>query len=232
MNFINHIIEPTRLFLSWRILDGLATRYIVAELYKTNESTVDFKYLTETEDFRKAQEKGFVFHTAFQDIHLTYYNVLDTFTRRIPPRKREDFSKYLAGLRLKGDAVLSDFALLGYSGAKLLSDSFSIIHPFDHVKGKCELFLEVANFKKEFKEKIEIGMPVSFLIEPSFKNSKEKRIQVIIFKQVVGEIHQVLVPSFFDWLEQNRIECAVVEKVNGTLDCPNIYLYVAVLSEN
>ncbi|HEX4044328.1 MAG TPA: hypothetical protein VHZ76_01510 [Gammaproteobacteria bacterium] len=71
----------------------------------------------------------------------------------------------LEGLRLQADVQISDFALLGYSGAKLLSDGFSIIHPFAHANGPCELLLEAAGYRhiqQSDKAIIQIDDPVSF----------------------------------------------------------------------
>jgi len=53
----------------------------------------------------------------------------------------------MEGLRLKPDIHLSNFALLGYPGAKLPSDGFSIIHPFNDAKSEVELILEAAGFR-------------------------------------------------------------------------------------
>ncbi|MCD6038940.1 MAG: hypothetical protein K0S27_340 [Gammaproteobacteria bacterium] len=77
-------------------------RYIVAELNRM-ENGINLTYLVNTEDFRKAQNKGFKSYTAFQDIHKIHHNVLDAFMRRLPPRTRGDFSEYMEGLRLKPD---------------------------------------------------------------------------------------------------------------------------------
>src|SRR3990167_8972072 len=126
MRFIEHIIEPTKLLLAWQSSDEKhRTRYIVAELTSTRDD-VELVYLPETKDFIEAQKHGFKDYPAFQDINKTHHHVLDAFMRRLPPRKRGDFSQYLESLRLKPDTKMSDFALLGYSGAKLLSDGFSI----------------------------------------------------------------------------------------------------------
>lgn len=114
MHFIEHIIEPNKLLLAWQSLDEKdSTRYIVAELNRAENKKITLIYLINTEDFRKAQNKGFESYPAFPDIAKTYDNVFDTFMRRLPPRTRRDFPQYLEGLRLKPDVQLNDFALLG-----------------------------------------------------------------------------------------------------------------------
>lgn len=147
MHFIKHIIEPNRLLLAWQSPEEQCrTRYIVAELNATG-TDISLTYLPQTKDNQEAQNKGFDSYPAFPSTNALHHNVLDAFMCRLPPRTRGDFTQYLEGLRLKPDAKLSDFALLGYSGAKLPSDGFSIIHPFSHVDGACELLLEAAGYR-------------------------------------------------------------------------------------
>lgn len=57
MNLITHIIEPQWLYLAWQAPEGGARR-IVAEFIKTNHA-IELHYLTQTEDFRQARERGF-----------------------------------------------------------------------------------------------------------------------------------------------------------------------------
>jgi hypothetical protein len=59
MHFINHIIEPIKLLLAWQSSDEThRTRYIIGKLNRAGDK-VNLTYLTDTSDFRKAQEKGF-----------------------------------------------------------------------------------------------------------------------------------------------------------------------------
>lgn len=68
MNFIEHIIEPKKLLLAWQSPnENCRTRYIVAELNRVQDE-ISLTYLADTEDFRKAQKKGFESYPAFQDI--------------------------------------------------------------------------------------------------------------------------------------------------------------------
>jgi hypothetical protein len=230
MKFINHIIEPTKLLLAWQSLDSHRIRYVVAELNRTPEG-VSLTYLVNTEDFRKAQQRGFEFYPAFQDINKTHYNVLDTFMRRLPPRTRGDFTQYLEGIRLKPDSSLSDFALLGYSGAKLLSDGFSMIHPFNNVNDECELLLEVAGFRhieQNDSSKIEIGARVTFLIEEKNPIMQEPAIGIMLANRKLGYVNRGLIQTILAWINNGRIVSAQVEKINGTPGRPALYIYVQV----
>lgn len=230
MHLIEHIIEPQKLLLAWQSSDeSHRARYIVAELNRMEEDA-NLIYLVNTEDFRKAQLHGFQSYPAFQDTHKIHDHVLDSFMRRLPPRTRGDFSLYLEGLRLSPNAQFSDFALLGYSSAKLLSDGFSIIHPFNKVNGPCELLLEVAGYRhQKHKNEIKIGDIVSFEKEESNNVTQEEAIRILVNKEPIGYVNRGLLPAFFDWINNNRIGNAWVEKTNGTPEQPIIYLYVKIL---
>lgn len=230
MHFIKHIIEPTKLLLAWQSSDEAhRTRYIVGELYRA-ENEINLRYLTNTEDFRNAQNRGFESYPAFQDTDKIHHNVLDAFMRRLPPRTRGDFPQYLEGLRLKPEAQLSNFALLGYSGAKLPSDGFSIIHPFNDAKGACELLLEAAGFrhiKKNHDIEIKIDDPAIFSKELN-ETTQEEAIHITIHGKHIGYVNRGLIPTFLDWMDNGRIAGAWIEKINGTPGKPTAYLYVQI----
>lgn len=229
MNFIEHIIEPTKLLLAWQSFDEQhRTRHIVGELIYT-DSDYNLKYNVSTQDFKVAQQNGFVAYPAFPDVIHIYSNALDAFMRRLPPRTRGDFPQYLQSLRIKPDAQLSDFALLGYSGAKLPSDGFSFIHPFENVDGHCELLLEVAGFRHiSKKNKIEIDQLASFSIEANNEFTHEDAVQISVSGEKIGYVNRGLVPTFINWIQSTRIAGAWIEKLNGTPERPSAYLYVKV----
>lgn len=234
MQYINHIIEPTKLLLAWQSLDEKhRTRYIVAELNQS-ETGVTLTYLTDTKDFRTAQERGFESYPAFQDITRPHYNVLSTFMRRLPPRTRADFAQYLAGMRLKPDSILSDFALLGYSGAKLLSDGFSIIHPFNNVDEECELLLEIVGFRyitENDRKKVEAGTPVTFFVEEKHEITKELAIRMMGNDIKLGYVNRALIPTVLEWIQDQRISSAWIEKLNGTPGRPAAYIYTQIVEK-
>jgi len=233
MHFIEHIIEPSKLLLCWRSPDeNIRTRYIVAELNRVGDE-ITLSYLCNTKDFINAQNEGFTGYPAFQDIKITHHNVLDAFMRRLPPRTRGDFKKYLEGLRLKPDAQLSDFALLGYSGARLPTDSFSIVHPFNQVAEPCELLLEATGYRrlnKSLNLGINIGDTATFAKEYN-EQCQEEAIRIVVGEKLVGYITRALVPTFQEWLEHGRIVGAWIEKTNGTPTEPTAYLFVSISSK-
>jgi len=73
-------------------------------------------------DLDTARSKGFKGYLAFPHFKETYrLGVMESFMTRLPPRSREDFGKFLDYWHL--DSLLknsiSDFTLLGYTGAAL-----------------------------------------------------------------------------------------------------------------
>lgn len=128
---LQHVVEPERLLLTWQPPDDgttIRTRRIVAELtYSDNYESVTFTYLVDTPDFLAAKAAGFLGYPAFRLKTATHtQGVMSAFMRRLPPRKREDFGAYLTQHWLPNPFTLSDFALLGYTGAKLPSDGFAL----------------------------------------------------------------------------------------------------------
>lgn len=232
MHFIEHIIEPQKLLLAWQSSDEQhRTRYIVAELFRTPENKIDLIYLKNSQDFHKAKKKGFESYLAFNDVNEIHHDVLDAFMRRLPPRTRGDFSQYMQRLRLQPDAQLSDFALLGYSGAKLPSDGFSIIHPFYDVDASFELLLEAAGFRHVQKNHDEIKINDRAKFSKNFnENTQEEAVEIIVNQKLIGYVNRGLLPSFLMWLEKNRIIDAWIEKINGSPGKPSVYLYVKVSS--
>jgi hypothetical protein len=237
MHFIEHIIEPTTLFLAWQSSDeNNRTRYIVAEIKREKEN-ITLRYLTDTPDFHHAQQQGFEGYPAFQDFNKIHINVLDALMRRLPPKTRGDFTQYLEGLRIKPNAELSPFALLGYSGARLPSDGFSIIHAFGNIDGECELLLEAVGFRhiQKFKpidiQSLKIGDSASFLIEETNEVTHEPAVGIVVGSRAVGYVNKGLIPTFIDWIRSGRIRNAWIEKKNGSPENPTVYLYVRVLAK-
>lgn len=228
-HFIEHIIEPTKLLLVWQSSNEQhRKRYVVAEIHRSDDDKYTLMYLVNSKDFIEAQKYGFEYYPAFKEIYKIHDNVLDAFMRRLPPKTRGDYSKYLEGLRLKPDVELTDFAMLGYSGAKLLSDEFSIIHPFNDVEGPCELLIEVAGYRHRI-EKIKASPTLNS--HAAFERSyfgEEDSIEIIVNGDYIGCVTRALIPTFQNWLDDNRIKDAFVEKTNGTATKPTLYLFVQI----
>jgi hypothetical protein len=156
--------------------------------------------------------------------------VLESFLRRIPPKKRGDFGKYLRLNRLPTDKDISDYALLGYTGAKLPTDGFSIVNPFFGLVGPCEFLMELAGFrytKKFNSEDLNIGNTVSIKAEP--ENQHDPKAVKISYKgEKIGYINRVLVETFHKWLDSKAKVNLTIERINGSSTRPVVYLFIRI----
>jgi len=232
MRYIEHIIEPEKLLLSWQtsIPGESRQRMFVAELMRQGDDA-KLVYLHESEDFSRAQSLEFEGYPGFdidKDIHE---NVLPSFMRRLPPRSRGDFGRFLDALRIKSDAEVSDFALLGYSGAKLPDDDFTVIHPFENASPPFELMVAVQGYQ-HYQDALPqadllTGMQAYFEAEPDNPRDRQA-IKILIGGVHIGYVCRGLTGSFHDWIRRGLTISASVERINGTEHKPKIYLYVSV----
>jgi hypothetical protein len=227
VNRIKHVTDPERLLLVWQAPEGRSrARLVVGELCQ-HEGQVIFRYLPDTEEFKKACALGFVCYPAFRKTSQEYtQNVLDSFLRRLPPRKRGDFGKYLEQWRLDPNVEISDFALLGHTGAKLPNDGFSLINPFDHIELPHEFYIEVAGFRYQQNisvDDISVGMNAVFVAEPTNEYSGDA-VRIEVNGKRIGYVNNVQCKAFKRWLGQYSIN-ASVERINGTSDRPLVYIY-------
>ena len=230
MRHIEHIVEPDRLLLSWQTASE-RLRMFVAELIRSGDDDADLVYLKESEDFLRAQSLEFEDYPGFaieKDVHK---NVLISFMKRLPPRSRGDFGRFLDALRIKSEAEISDFALLGYSGAKLPDDDFTVIHPFENASPPFELLLPVQGYR-HYKDQLPLAdlstdMQAGFEAEPDNPRDSEA-IKIIINNVRVGYVSRGLTGSFHEWMQAGLAISAYVERINGTEQNPETYLYVSV----
>jgi len=231
MRYIEHIIEPQRLLLSWQPKDSQhRQRMLVAELRQNKNDNADLIYCTQSQDFLNAQKIGFPGYPGLGTDVAIHENILTPFIKRLPPRTREDFGRFLEALRIKSDSEISDFALLGYSGAKLPDDDFTVIHSFENASPPFEFMLSVQgyqHYEKLLPFKPLIDMSATFEPEPDNPYDTQA-IKVIINGVMAGYVCRGLTTSFRRWLQSNLTISAYVERINGTEQKPRVYLYVSV----
>lgn len=121
--------DTDRIYLTWK--KGVdEKRHIIGMLKKENDN-YSFLYLQENLD--TAKKDGFLNYPAFDDVNKKYTeNVLEVFSRRLINPTRPDYDKFLSywcAMEYKGNI----FALLGLTGAKLLTDNFEFIAPHAEV---------------------------------------------------------------------------------------------------
>jgi hypothetical protein len=231
MRYIEHIVEPEKLLLSWQPQPTKGRgRMFIAELIR-NGDDADLIYLLDSDEFRKAQSLGFKKYTGFSANQRIHEKVLFTFMKRLPPRSRGDFGKYLDSLRIRKDAEISDFALLGYSGAKLPDDDFAVIHTFENGVPPFELLLHVQGYRYYVEQlpfaSIKLEQEALFQAEPENKFDP-RAIKIIINGTRAGYVCRGLTESFHKWFAAGYVVTASVERINGIEEQPEIYLYVSV----
>jgi hypothetical protein len=134
-------------------------------------------------------------------------------------------------LRIKADAEISDFALLGYSGAKLPDDDFTVIHPFENASVPFEFMLPVEGYRHYQDElppaELSPDMQADFQVEPD--NPKDPdAIRIMIGGIKAGYVCRGLTASFHKWMQSGLTMSAHVERINGTGQHPKVYLYVSI----
>ncbi len=232
MRYIEHIIEPEKLLLSWQTSQSGKERgrMFVAELIR-KEDDADLVYLLDSDEFKYAQSLGFKEYTGFSADQPIHKNALFAFMKRLPPRSRGDFGKYLDSLRIHKDAEISNFALIGYSGARLPDDDFTVIHTFENAAPPFEFLLHVQGYRYYVEQlpfdSIKLEQEATFQAEPE-NEFDPKAIKIIIGGNHAGYICRGLTESFHKWFEMDYNITASIERKNGTSEQPEIYLYVSI----
>jgi hypothetical protein len=229
-HMIRHIVEPKRLLLAWQPLEERKdrTRRIVGELVRKDDDVI-FHYFKDSEDLRKARENGFHGFPAFPKFEKEYSaDVLETFMLRLPPRTRSDYRNFLKAIRIPEDAAISDFALLGYSEARLPGDGYSIIHPFDDNPVPCEFLSEIAGFRyyKDSISDLEFGAALHFEFEKD-NPVDPNAIRILLGKQKIGYVNRGQLKAFAYWLTHNKVR-AYVERKNGRPDKLRVLMFVEI----
>lgn len=226
MKFIEHPTEPQRLTLAWQSLrPDQRRRYAVGEL-----TLSEFRYLEGTSDFEEARQLGFSGYPAFRlSVGVHTGRVLEPFLRRIPPRTRTDFPKFLQAIGLPPDTNVSDFALLAYSEARDLADGFSLVNQFAGITGPLEFVTEVAGYRYENRADVaaEIGEEVHFVREPSNEfDHAAVRIDNLSGSKL-GYVNRLQNLAVSGWMANGTVQGWIARK-NGYPTHPRLYVFVAV----
>jgi hypothetical protein len=230
VRWIEHIREPRKLQLVWQAPDEKKdrTRRAVGEIFLEG-STYVLRYYRNTPDVNRALELSYQGYPAFdirQELHSR--DVLAAFMRRLPPRSRADFPEYLRGLRIKSDAKVSDFALLGYSEAKLPGDGFSLVDTLEDAEVPSELLLDVAGYRHQDQKLSAESIGKMVRLEPEPTNKFDSNaIQIMLEGGRIGYVNKLQTPTVSRWLQTADVS-AFVEKLNGRVDWPRAYIFLQV----
>ena len=233
MNPLSHIVEPQSLLLTWQPADEQAatrTRRVVGEVIRLGDGSTAFHYLKNSPDYVAAVEAGFKGFPAFQCTDEEFHKgVMESLLRRLPPRGREDFAEYLAQHRLPSPFAYSDFALLGYTGARLPSDGFALVPVFPNDVVPCDYLMEVAGVRPVHGADISAiheGDPISFEVDAQNPVDRDA-LAVMHNGRPIGYVNRALRSTFYGWLHHHHVS-ANVERQNGKPDRPLIFVRVSV----
>lgn len=230
MREINPIHEPRKLLLLWKAKQTTGRNFLVGELIR-KDTIVEFRYNTETRDFEDAKGDGFVGYPGFKIRSEPYkYGVMESFSKRLPARKRNDFNEYLDKLHLPHTVrdTISDFALLGYSEAKWPGDGFSLFNIFEGIIPPFAFVIELSGVRHLHYDvkQLKLGEPVQFVEEPD--NEYDGNAIIVKMKnEKIGYINRCQTTYFKQWIRQFSIQ-AHLTRVNGTLENPRVFLFVEV----
>lgn len=219
MNRIKYIFEPTRLYLVWHHsgADSPRHRRTVGELVKQGD-TVAFKYLKKGKDFQLAREEGFLGFPAFAltSTEKVHTDALDAFLTRLPPRRRADFKKYLDQYGLPADFDGSDMSLLGYTGARLASDSFELCPDYSDVEVPADLIIELSGARHHVQPGAEpqVGDSVDFFPEPENPYDTEA-VAAICQGNKAGYVNKSMSKGFRKALESMSIKGEILKSEAG-----------------
>ncbi len=243
-NWITEASEPDHLILAWQAPDEFKdrTRFAVGML-TCDAGEVRLRYFGDSDEFSKLNpgktyrqllDYGYAGYPGFQVDRVEHRTgVLEAFMRRLPPRSRSDFAAYEQHLRVRPGTPLTDFALLGLSEAYLPSDGFSVVDPLDPTVDQRQLVIEVAGYRyyanKAGAVLPEVGDAVD--IVPEDDNEFDPRAVAVQYKgHKIGNINRLQVETFRTWISQERIE-ASVDRLNGRVDRPRLFVFVRVSEE-
>ncbi|MBT9499078.1 MAG: hypothetical protein IV103_18065 [Zoogloea sp.] len=232
MTALRHIVEPERLLLTWQPVDEknpMRTRRLVGVVVRRINGQFGFRYTSELDDYKAAVAAGFQGFPAFkqQETEITQ-GVLEALLRRLPPRKREDFPQYLASHKLPSPFPASDFALLGYTRARLPSDGFELVPVFSPDVVPCDLFIELAGTRHVDADlsAVALGDTVTFEVDPENPVDQDS-ILALHQGRRLGYINRALKEVFHQWLGRWDVR-GTVERLNGKPERPLVFIRVEV----
>lgn len=232
MNTIHHLYRPSRLVLAWQAPGDTSEsrkRRAVAEIIEEGSKYI-FRYLVDSEDFHEALLHGFDSYPSFSKMKETYStNVLEILSRRLPPKSRSDYKKFLESNRIDPNTNADIFTILGYVECRLPSDGFSIVNPLDSVQLPCELLLEVAGFRFYYSTHAvyKTGDDVRFNFEPDNIHD-DKAVAIYSRNTKIGYINRIQVENFSSLFKSSLNE-AVLERIITINSRVSAYTFVKMM---
>ncbi len=221
---MRHVIEPTRLLLCWQSRQKDKKSYLIGEVTIQDED-LRLKYYLDSPDFAEAQAQHCVGMAAFpphKEPPEGFTGVKTVLMRRTHPRKRKDFPQYLEQHRLAFYPNISDFALLGYTQARLPEDGIFLVHPFDEECGPLELMLEIVHVPTHLPA-IQEKSTLELL------EVKQDQIDVCFQDEKIGQINHCQTAQFQFWKRSNCEIHAFIDRINTDDIHPRVFVFIEIM---
>ncbi|GEK15190.1 HIRAN domain-containing protein [Aliivibrio fischeri] len=229
MTMIENSLRVKTLFLTWQSNSDRNQRYLVGMLKKVDNG-FEFSYLVDTPDYIAACLQGFLGYPAFRLGTTVFSNdVMVTFMKRLPPRSRRDFKRYLTNHHLPENFEGSDFDLISHTGIQLPSDGFDLVPDLTEAHIPFDYLMEVAGTRyyitNEEIASIAIGSKVDFQCENDNEHDCNA-VKLFVDGLPIGYVNKLICPAF-RLLLSREIKC-IVTKISGTEERPLIYVMFSV----
>lgn len=211
--------RPFVLWLIWQNFDT-RQRYHVGNLTTLNgKYTFTYELSGKRRTLFEAMENGYQPHLAFRAIHKTYESnrLFDAFSRRLPDKRRPDFSEILLNLGLPKE--YTDMDLLRATGGRLATDPYEFVAPIYQYNDDFDFDFYVAGWRYYEGEnalpELKVGEGVKF--ELDLLNPEDNKAVVILTTKY--GIKLGFVPAFYsgfmyDVIKKNGEYVARVESIN------------------
>lgn len=227
---IRNYLNVETMLLTWQSSRDRSQRYFVGIVKKQGNGSYSFRYLTETKEFQKALDNGFAGYPAFKISEQEYTNdVLTSFRKRLPPKSRRDFSKYLEQHNLLSDFSGDDFQLMSHTGIQLPSDGFDLIPDLSEANIPFDYIMEVAGtrYQMTFDEVSEIPIGEEVELRCEDENSYDcNAVAIYLEEKKIGFINRLLCCSIRTLISTKSLTCRVAKK-SGTQERPLIYIIIS-----
>lgn len=228
MNTIENSIHVNTLFLTWQSHRNRNQRYLVGML-KRLDSGFEFSYLSETQDFSEALEQGFLGYPAFPLNKGPFTNdVMATFMKRLPPRSRRDFRKYLSNHHLPESFNGSDFDLIAHTGIQLPSDGFDLIPNLEEAEVPFEYLLEVAGtrYYLNYEQVTELELGSQVVLKCEDCNEFDCNAIALFVNDIhIGYVNKLFCTAVRKLMNRD-LRCSIT-KISGTTERPLIYVMLS-----
>lgn len=227
---IQNALEISTLFLTWQSNRDRNRRYFVGIVSKDKDNQVTFRYSIGSRDFEEAKSVGFVGYPAFKLSDEVYTNdVLNSFLKRLPPKSRRDFSKYLLQHNLPIDFKGSDFQLLSHTGIQLPSDGFDLVPDLSEASIPFDYVMEVAGTRHylSFDQVSEVELGVEVELRCDNQNEfDEHAVAFYLHGQLIGYVNRLLCATVRQLMAYKCLTCRITKK-SGTIDRPLLYVMLS-----